>query len=242
MNQPKLLERLNLLELTILGFIAISEITTFSVQAAQLDFEDKTSDFFDDIVVINNGVGTFTGNNFSITFNSESLVAVSSSSEEFFPFFPSNSDLFGINSPTVNFEFTTIININLNGFDEAAEYVLVNDLIFIFDNGITITIGQGTTFLFEIDKSSDGRPENVGGDFEILSSKSNVTIPGFAPFTIGSDTNTLTNLEFSLSDLATVGGGAYEAEVSVKSNTPVPESSTVFGLLAIAFLGLMRYT
>ncbi|MEM9735549.1 MAG: hypothetical protein AAF908_02960 [Pseudomonadota bacterium] len=182
--------------------IAASPAQALTV-TGELFFSNGTEDYFAE-------VSPGSGDTFDFVFNPFDLNFVTTQSGVFaVPF--DGSPVQGVSSSVGSFSF-------VSGDTANFVYGLTNDLLFAYDNGVTVTFESGT--LFDGTFSSSDQVEFIMQDGELP------LVSGIAP---GNDPLLTT---FSFSDTAAAGGGVYNTAVSV-GQIPLPAT----GLLALAAFG-----
>ena len=170
------------------------------VSSGSITWGNGTSNFFEDV---NPGAG----DTFDVTFSPGASALISSATGVFEPFYPAPPVFTGLAPVTGTFEWVANSGV---GFI----YELQNDLVFNFDNGISVTYGSGEQFL-----GAFGAEAGVA--FEELSTmNASVVVPGEPDVFLLAE-------ELTFGDLAGGSSGEYGASVQAT----VPEPSTILGLL-----------
>ncbi|MGK7893324.1 MAG: PEP-CTERM sorting domain-containing protein [Xenococcus sp. (in: cyanobacteria)] len=241
MNPTNLLQKLAPVGVAAFGAIAFTGIATAPAQAAvigEFQFVNGTDNFFEEVVP---GIG----DTFNVEFSDGGLA---SSFDTFGIFVPplefadsGNPQLLSVvGDPIVgSFLFDRFVN----GVDATDGFVynLTSDLVFTFtdqDNGnpgtVSVRYGAGEEFLGIFDGGGVEFEEEttVNASVEIDDDGDGI-IDRFFP---NGDTSVTEILTFG--DLAGGVAGEYGGEVQVSHTTPVPEPTTILGLLTISALGL----
>ena len=205
-NLPNI-KALNIIAVSSLAIGIAASISAAPAQAVvlnsgQLGFSDGTGDFF--------AQATFTpGNTFSVGFNPGllALVNATAATGSFSPFFPVSA-AYVVASTTGTFSYAGV-GTSPNTF----RYTLGSDLAFNFNNGVSLTVGQGSIFQGQLSstsvKSFDLLDNGVGSFFQN-----------------GADRVDTAALQFNFNDNNSGGGGTYGVTAS-----PVPEPFTIIGTI-----------
>ena len=197
---------------TLLGGVAVNPAQALT---GSLAFSDGSDDWFSEV---NPGIN----DTFDIEFNPFDLNFVTTQNGDFTPPFD-GSPVQGIQSSVGTFEY-----VSMDG--SAFTYELVNDLVFAYDNGATVTWAAGSLF--------EGVFNTLDSiEFAFLPSPQPVVVTG-----IGEDV-TVINSTLQFSDTSAIGGGTYNATVDVTSEpTAVPEPGILagFGLLVLGGVRLRK--
>lgn len=171
-------------------------------QTGSLAFSDGTDDFFSEV---NPGVN----DTFDIEFNPFDLNFVTTQSGDFASVFD-GSPVQGVQASVGSFEFVEFMG-------SSFIYELTNDLVFDYDNGVTVTWLAGSEF-----EGIFNGPESV--QFEVSANQETVEVTG-----LGEDVTVLDSV-IQFSDTLARGGGTYNAQVDVTSEVepePVPEPDSI---------------
>ncbi len=173
-----------------------------AITNGQLNFSDGTRDFFN----------ATPGSNISVDFNPGSIAFLNGANgvgaNGFNAFFTGSAfSTVPVTASTGNFTFTG-----------GSNYRLANDLNFAFGNGVTVTIGTGSTF-----SSATSTADKL--QFDITSAVGAVVKTSALP----ADATPLQVSTFQFSDAINPGGGNYSLIVAPIATTSVPEPFTIIG-------------
>ena len=238
MTQTNLLPKLAITGVasTIAAF-GISTASAYAAIIGEFGFENGTTNFFEDV---NPTLVGFT-DDFNVTFSpitAGEQASTFNTSGVFTPPLPDAPPVAILDLDQVTGTFSqTSYNDNDSSGDisvgDTFEYQLINDdLIFDFDDGVTVTYGEGEIFLGTFDFDVSGNP--IGVEFvEENEVNPEVTIAGDpdSPYTGDQVRESLI-----FSDLEGGEFGEYAGEVQIVE--VVPEPGTILGLLVIGGLSL----
>jgi hypothetical protein len=201
-----------------IGAAAISAVPAGAVSlSGDLGFTGATASFAPP-------VGTALGNPFTVTFNTvattippapfNSTITSASGSFNTAATFLGTKPLFSSVAPAVG-TFNLV-----SGSGNTAIYSLASNLDFTFNNGLKVTVGQGSRFSGGF---TPGASVNSAGLNLISNVNSSFSLTGFDPTPIQS-------LTFGFGDTTQQSNGQYFISASSFS-TPVPEPFTIIGTL-----------
>lgn len=174
--------------------------------AGSLAFSNGADDWFSEVTP---GVG----DTFDIEFNPFNLNFVTTQNGFFKPEF--NGDpVQGVAASVAEFEY-------VSSSGSEFTYALTNDLVFAYDNGVSVTWGAGAKFM-----GMFNGPDSI--EFMLAEGQGILAMVdgiGETDFSVIAET-----LQFS--DTAAIGGGTYNGQVDL--DVRVPEPTALFGLGVVA--------
>ncbi|MDJ0678470.1 MAG: PEP-CTERM sorting domain-containing protein [Xenococcaceae cyanobacterium MO_167.B52] len=242
MNPTNLLQKLAPVGVAAFGALSVIGIAVAPAQASTLGWSNGTSDFFsdvnpdddDDIFTVifspdvtadppNDGIGA---------------ASVDNADGVFAPPFAQAPPIFLQDLVPAVGNFTRIANLPGDGSEEF-RYELVDPLVFTFDGvgsetgagDVTATIADGTDFIGFFDTDNSVEFALAAGQGQAI------TVAGIDFVNDEGILETFLDDGFEFEDGVLPAGGEYLAEVEY-TGVPVPEPTTILGLLTISGLGL----
>ncbi|NER08731.1 MAG: PEP-CTERM sorting domain-containing protein, partial [Okeania sp. SIO3C4] len=189
---------------TVFGGAVFAPAAKAGTVVGSLSFSGGVNDWFSEVT-------PGAGDTFDIQFNPVDLNFVSTQNGFFLPEFD-GSPVQGVADSVGEFEFVSISGPEFT-------YALTNDLVFAYDNGVTISWAAGTEFMGMFN-TPDSVQFMISEDQGILAAVDGLDEMDFEVIA----------KTFQFSDTDASSGGVYNAQVDIA----VPEPATLFGLGVVA--------